>query len=107
MEYHGRLYGKVGGQYFDTGLTTEDVTVVQTKKRTIGVIVTNDRDFRVWVHDWKDNYPAGTSFVKIITVDDVRGKYFNFIAMGPKAHKLDQAVIDAARRRVLEKQIFG
>lgn len=24
MEYHGKLYGKIGGKYFDTGKTSDD-----------------------------------------------------------------------------------
>jgi hypothetical protein len=31
MEYHGKLYGKVGNKYFDTGSTSEDFDALQQK----------------------------------------------------------------------------
>jgi hypothetical protein len=31
MEYHGKLYGKIGNKYFDTGETTEDWDRIEAK----------------------------------------------------------------------------
>lgn len=31
MEYHGKLYGKIGNKYFDTGETTEDWDRLEAK----------------------------------------------------------------------------
>ena len=35
MEYHGKLYGKIGNKYFDTGKTSKDVDELVQMLETI------------------------------------------------------------------------
>lgn len=61
MEYHGRLYGKIAGTYFDTGKTTKDFDNMQNllneAKNLVGHPSTNrSASVDIACDNWQSKY---------------------------------------------------
>lgn len=56
MEYHGKLYGKLGLKYFDTGTTSEDVDGKDKKIKHLETIVQEAINLPKGIepHSWSD-----------------------------------------------------
>lgn len=53
MEYQGKLYGKIGGKYFDTGKTTDEWDKLQAIAGQVDAIV--NRQNRFIIEDASDS----------------------------------------------------
>lgn len=51
MEYHGKLYGKIGGKYFDTGRTSDEFDKYQ--KQAIELQLIKESPFCPHCHKYK------------------------------------------------------
>jgi hypothetical protein len=59
MEYNGKLYGRIGRRYFDTGHTTKDYDKALEQKTTIYILVNVHYDYfrfqeNIFVHSNKE-----------------------------------------------------